>query len=180
MLKRIGGLFLISIIGGRLLRWLIFPAPIIICLPYYYKYLVLFVCIIGGLMGYFIFFIYNYYLNIYVRGKKIAYFLGGMWFIPVISTLGIIGGSLKTGFLYIKVIDLGWNEFLGGQKIYVLLKNTSIIRQNFYINNLKIYILTFFFWVIVFIFLMVYLNSLYLERDIEDVNEVILLLNSLS
>lgn len=54
ILRGIIGLLIIRIIGGRILNWLIFPFPYIICLPIYIKLLTLFVCIVGGLFGYLI------------------------------------------------------------------------------------------------------------------------------
>ena len=42
------GLLIISIFGGGSLMWLICPTPCIICLPYYLKFLTLFVVFVGG------------------------------------------------------------------------------------------------------------------------------------
>ena len=42
------GLLVISVFGGGSLIWLICPTPSIICLPYYFKFLTLFVVFIGG------------------------------------------------------------------------------------------------------------------------------------
>lgn len=63
----------IAIIGGSLLRWLLFPAPSIICLPLGLKLLTLVVCLVGGFSGYLVskvsFFFYNKSLNYYsLRG----------------------------------------------------------------------------------------------------------------
>jgi hypothetical protein len=42
------GLLIISIFGGGALLWLICPSPSVICLPYYLKFLTLFVVFVGG------------------------------------------------------------------------------------------------------------------------------------
>jgi hypothetical protein len=42
------GLLIISIFGGGSLVWLICPTPFMICLPYYLKFLTLFVVFMGG------------------------------------------------------------------------------------------------------------------------------------
>jgi hypothetical protein len=41
------GLMVIAVFGGGLMRWIIFPTPII-CLPFYLKVLVIFVSLLGG------------------------------------------------------------------------------------------------------------------------------------
>ena len=46
------GLLIMSTFGGDSLMWLICPTPSIICLPYYLKFLTLFVVLIGGWLGY--------------------------------------------------------------------------------------------------------------------------------
>ena len=42
------GLLIIPIFGGGALLWLICPTPSVICLPYYLKFLTLFVVFAGG------------------------------------------------------------------------------------------------------------------------------------
>jgi NADH-ubiquinone oxidoreductase chain 5 len=42
------GLLVMSIFGGGSLIWLICPTPSVICLPYYLRFLTLFVVILGG------------------------------------------------------------------------------------------------------------------------------------
>jgi NADH-ubiquinone oxidoreductase chain 5 len=42
------GLLIISIFGGGALIWVICPTPSIICLPYYLRFLTLFVVFLGG------------------------------------------------------------------------------------------------------------------------------------
>lgn len=75
MIKRILILVFMSIVGGSLLRWLIFPTPVIISLPFYLKSLTLLVCIKGGFIGYILsntsLFFYNKSLN---NNKLIRFF----------------------------------------------------------------------------------------------------------
>jgi len=42
------GLLVISVFGGGSLISLICPTPSVICLPYYFKFLTLFVVVLGG------------------------------------------------------------------------------------------------------------------------------------
>lgn len=149
--KSITGLLLIAIIGGSILNWLIFSSVYIICLPSYLKFLTLFVCIVGGVSGYLI-----RNVNLYFFNKSLNYYLFrfiniSMWFIPILSTIGIIKYPLTLGFKSIKSFDHGWSEFLGGQNFYYFIKNFSIINQFLQNNNLKIYLIIFVFWVFILV-----------------------------
>nr|QLY90013.1 NADH dehydrogenase subunit 5 [Phaonia perdita] len=147
MLKSMIGLMMMSIIGGSALSWLIFPTPLLIILPMNLKLLTLVVCMMGGLMGYLIskssFFLQskNYY---YVTN-----FFGSMWFMPYVVTYGMVIYSLILGKLVVKSFDQGWSEFFGGQQLYLNLKTFSNFNQILQNNNLKIYLLSFVFWVMI-------------------------------
>lgn len=155
ILKGIIGLLIISIIGGSILNWLIFPTPYIICLPIYLKQLTLFVCITGGLIGYFISNVKLYFLNKSLINYNISYFLGSIWFIPYISTYGIIKYPLHFGKIIYKSIDQGWSEYIGGQIIYNSFINISQYNQFIQNNNFKIYISVFVLWIFIIILLII-------------------------
>lgn len=162
MLRGILGLLFIRIIGGRMLSWLIFPTPLIVCLPYYLKLLTLFVCVVGGISGYLISNVSLFYFNKSLANYVSSYYFGSMWFIPYISTYGIIRYPLVVGNLVVKSFDQGWSEFWGGQNLYnklVSCSQANYILQN---NNLKIYLLVFVLWIIFLFrfFLLYYSNSL--------------------
>lgn len=149
-------LFIFSIIGGSIINWIIFSAPLIICLPFYFKYLTLFVCLLGGLIGYIISYVYIYYYNFFLYSYYYIYFLGSMWFTPVISTLGILKYPLNKGLLVVKGADFGWREIIGAQIIYYSIKSLSMYKYMLYSNNLKIYLIRFFIWIIL-LFIFMYL-----------------------
>lgn len=145
------GLLILAVIGGSFLSWLMFPSVSIICLPFYYKTLTLIVCLIGAVSGYLmanvsLFFNYKS-LSYYV----ITFFAGSIWFIPIISTLGVIKFPLNVGFSALKSFDQGWREILGGQIIYNSIKNSSSFIQILQNNSLKIYLITFILWVSILI-----------------------------
>nr|YP_010169253.1 NADH dehydrogenase subunit 5 [Sarcophaga tsinanensis]QRZ04175.1 NADH dehydrogenase subunit 5 [Sarcophaga tsinanensis] len=156
MLKSMMGLLVLSIFGGSMLSWLIFSSPLVIVLPSYLKLLTLFVCIMGGLMGYLIsnisFFFFNKALNMY----NSSYFLGSMWFMPYISTYGIMNYPLVVGKLAVKSFDQGWSEYFGGQQLYYNLVKNSQLNQMLQNNNLKVYLLSFVLWVLVMYMYMIY------------------------
>jgi NADH-ubiquinone oxidoreductase chain 5 len=42
------GLISVAVIGGRILRWVIFHTPSMVCLPFYLRFLTIFVSVLGG------------------------------------------------------------------------------------------------------------------------------------
>nr|QNV11710.1 NADH dehydrogenase subunit 5 [Suillia notata] len=149
MLKGMMGLLVMSIIGGSMLSWLIFPTPLMVCLPYYLKLLTLFVCLSGGLIGYLMSKVSFYFVNKSLSYYNYSLFCGSMWFMPYLSTYGVIGFPLKLGVDIVKSFDQGWSEFFGGQHIYQNLSNFSKISSNLQNNSLKVYLMTFVLWLIV-------------------------------
>nr|QVL29181.1 NADH dehydrogenase subunit 5 [Ceratitis pallidula] len=148
MLRGMSGLLFMSIIGGSMLSWLIFPTPYMVCLPYYLKLLTLFVCILGGLMGYLISNVSLYYVNKSLNSYLMSYYFGSMWFMPFISTYGIMNYPLLLGSIVSKSFDQGWSEFLGGQNLYSQLVKYSQYSFFMHSNNLKIYLMLFILWII--------------------------------
>nr|QUL58792.1 NADH dehydrogenase subunit 5 [Sarcophaga angarosinica] len=149
MLKSMMGLLILSIFGGSMLSWLIFPSPMLIVLPFYLKLLTLFVCIVGGLMGYLVSNVSLFFLNKALNNYNSSYFLGSMWFMPYISTYGIMSYSLIVGKLVVKSFDQGWSEYFGGQQLYYNLVKNSQLNQVLQNNNLKVYLLSFILWIVV-------------------------------
>nr|QXG19226.1 NADH dehydrogenase subunit 5 [Drosophila guanche] len=149
MLRGMLGLLFMSIIGGSLLNWLIFPYPYMICLPLYMKLLTLFVCIFGGLFGYLISVTKLYSLNKSFKLYNLSIFLGSMWFMPYISTYGMIFYPLNYGQIVVKSFDQGWSEYFGGQHLYQKLVNYSQTLFLMHNNSLKIYLMLFVFWVLI-------------------------------
>lgn len=149
------GLLVIAIWGGSMLSWLIFSSNYFILLPGYLKNLTLIVCITGGGFGYFLskvsFLFTNKSLNLYL----FSFINISIWFIPLISTLGLVKYPLSLGFKTLKSFDHGWSEFLGGQKIYQIMVYFSVLNQFLQNNNLKIYFIIFAFWVIFLVLFLV-------------------------
>nr|UOU85208.1 NADH dehydrogenase subunit 5 [Haematopota pluvialis] len=151
MLKGMMGLLIMAIIGGSMLNWLIFPTPDMICLPFELKLLTLFVCIVGGTMGYLISNVSFYFMNKSLSYYLTSTFLGSMWFMPYISTYGIIYSPLNLGNIVVKSFDQGWSEYFGGQNLYNTLTKYSKLNQIVQNNNLKIYLLVFITWIFILV-----------------------------
>nr|YP_010127605.1 NADH dehydrogenase subunit 5 [Platycheirus albimanus]QPP19861.1 NADH dehydrogenase subunit 5 [Platycheirus albimanus]UXF58171.1 NADH dehydrogenase subunit 5 [Platycheirus albimanus] len=157
MLKGMLGLMFMSIMGGSMLSWLIFNTPYTICLPFYLKFMTLFVCIVGGLMGYLISNVSLYMTNKSLNNYYISMFIGSMWFMPYISTYGVINYSLKIGMNVVKSFDQGWSEFMGSQNLYKQLVNYSQYNYILQNNNLKIYLMIFVLWIIILLMFLILL-----------------------
>nr|YP_010046602.1 NADH dehydrogenase subunit 5 [Culex fergusoni]QPJ78481.1 NADH dehydrogenase subunit 5 [Culex fergusoni] len=150
-------LMVMAIIGGSLLNWLMFFNPEMICLPFDMKMLTLIVCLLGGFSGYIMSNISLFFLNKSLFNYGVSCFAGSMWFMPMISTLGVVKLPMNLGLYSYKSFDQGWSEFFGGQMLYNQLKNYSLYIQEFQNNNLKIYLLSYLLWVIVLVVMSMFL-----------------------
>nr|YP_010710918.1 NADH dehydrogenase subunit 5 [Ochlerotatus serratus]WDA91145.1 NADH dehydrogenase subunit 5 [Ochlerotatus serratus] len=151
-------LMIMAIIGGSMLNWLMFFNPEMICLPFYLKMLTLFVCIAGGVSGYLVSNVKLFFFNKSLVFYNFSFFSGSMWFMPVISTIGVIKWPLVLGMHSYKSFDQGWSEYFGGQMLYKQLKNYSLYVQEFQNNNLKIYLLSYMLWVIILVMMTLFLK----------------------
>nr|AMN09036.1 NADH dehydrogenase subunit 5 [Pedicia sp. ZK-2016] len=156
MLRGMFGLLFMAIIGGSSLSWLIFPTVQMICLPFDLKMLTLFVCLLGGFIGYLVSSVSLGFYNKALSYYNISYFMGSMWFMPTLSTIGVVYYPLLIGFTMVKNFDQGWSEYFGGQMLYVSLSSNSSFNQVFQNNNLKIYLLSFVLWFIILLMMMVF------------------------
>ncbi|YP_009689507.1 NADH dehydrogenase subunit 5 (mitochondrion) [Anopheles cruzii] len=150
-------LMIMAIIGGSMLSWLMFFNPAMICLPLILKMLTLLVCILGGVMGYILSNVKLFFMNKSLYYYNFVCFVGSMWFMPIISTIGVINYPLKLGLYSYKSFDQGWSEFFGAQMLYFKLKSYSLYLQEFQNNNLKIYMLSYMLWFIVLLMLSMFL-----------------------
>lgn len=163
ILNRIFLLLFMRVVRGRLLRWIIFYYPYIIYLPYNLKIIVIYVRLLGGLIGFLVRNINIYRLNKFLITYNLRRFLCLMWFIPTLSTYGVRYYFLNYGQNLLKILDIGWREIYSGQGIVKIIKKYSIFYIIFQINNLKIYLFRFILWIIIYIYILfinIYLNSL--------------------
>nr|ASN66022.1 NADH dehydrogenase subunit 5 [Cicindela campestris] len=156
MLKSMMFMVLFVVFMGSTLSWLIFPSPLMICLPLWMKTLALTVSIIGMVMGYQISKFSLGWSSNSLKFYKYSYFFGFMWFLPNISTYTMNYTPLVLSFSMYKNFDQGWNEYFGAQGLYNNLKNNSIIIQFIHMNNIKIYLIMMTMWLIIlFLFMLI-------------------------
>nr|ANJ70468.1 NADH dehydrogenase subunit 5 [Hydroporus erythrocephalus] len=153
MLKSMLMMLFFVVISGSMLLWFIFPTPLIICLPMWMKFMALFVSIIGGWMGYEISKFFISWNSKTLLFYNMSYFFGYMWFLPNLSTFFINSVPLMLSFNLFKNFDQGWNEYLGGQGMYMNMKKNSISFQFFQNNSMKIYLILMVFWLMILLLL---------------------------
>lgn len=86
---------------------MIFPTPYFICLPFVYKVMALIIIFIGILIGYEFAKLRLSYNLFSLNYLFVSRFLGIMWNMPIISTLGTNYYFVSLGNLYSKLFDQG-------------------------------------------------------------------------
>nr|APX40740.1 NADH dehydrogenase subunit 5 [Smaragdina reyi] len=147
MMKGMGFLILFVIFTGSMLGWLIFKTPYFICLPFIMKMMTLIVIVSGGYLGYEASKTsLSYNLTDQLK-LSIINFLGSMWNMPIISTMGVSIFPLYSGKIYYTLSDQGWIEYYGPKSIILTLKKGSLLLQNLSVNHLKVYFLLIVMWI---------------------------------
>nr|YP_010134479.1 NADH dehydrogenase subunit 5 [Pseudonoorda nigropunctalis]QWM93969.1 NADH dehydrogenase subunit 5 [Pseudonoorda nigropunctalis] len=155
MLKSMFVLLFMSVISGSFLMWIIFSFPYMIYLPLNLKMMVIYVSLVGGLLGYLISSMSFYSVNKFLVSYNLSSFLCMMWFMPNLSTYGLNFYFLNMGQLLMKNIDMGWSEYYSGQGMFLILKKYSVFYDFFHKNNFKIYLFSFILWMMIFLFMII-------------------------
>nr|ARH11364.1 NADH dehydrogenase subunit 5 [Junonia evarete flirtea] len=154
MLKGMFLLLFMSLISGSFLSWMIFSYPYMIYLSFNMKMMVIYVSLIGMLLGYIISNMGLYSMNKFIMTYNLSIFLTMMWFLPGLSTYMMNYSFLSLGQKLLKNIDMGWGEIYKSQGIYNIIKNYSMIFYVYQLNNFKIFLFSFVLWMMIFIFML--------------------------
>nr|YP_009128141.1 NADH dehydrogenase subunit 5 [Lemyra melli]AJO26424.1 NADH dehydrogenase subunit 5 [Lemyra melli] len=146
MLKSMFILLLMSVVSGSFLSWMVFSYPYMIYLPFNLKMMVIYVSLMGGLLGYLISNMMIHSMNKFIQTYNLSSFLSLMWFMPNLSTYGLSYYFLNFGQNLLKIMDMGWSEIYGGYGMMKIVKKYSIFHGVFEMNNLKIYLFSFILW----------------------------------
>nr|AIQ80207.1 NADH dehydrogenase subunit 5 [Dendrolimus punctatus] len=157
MLKSMFVLLFMSVISGSFLSWMIFPYPYMIYLPFNMKMMVIYVSLLGGILGYLVSNMKIYSLNKFLCFYNLSNFLCLMWFMPGLSTYGISYNFLNFSQNLLKNIDFGWSEMYSGQGMVNVMKNYSIFYNILQMNNFKIYLFSFILWMLIFLMMLLIL-----------------------
>nr|AIW06258.1 NADH dehydrogenase subunit 5 [Blattodea sp. MT-2014] len=143
-------LVMMVIFGGSFFSWILFSNPKLVILPYFLKFMVIVVSLIGGFMG---FELSKLSLGNNLISMKFMFminFFGNMWFMPYLFTYGICYYPLILGYNSYKFFDCGWNEYFGGQGLFYVFMFISKLNQIWQFNNLKMFMMLFIIWFILF------------------------------
>nr|YP_009166372.1 NADH dehydrogenase subunit 5 [Jankowskia athleta]ALB36919.1 NADH dehydrogenase subunit 5 [Jankowskia athleta] len=154
MIKSMLILLFMSIISGSMLMWLIFYYPHMIYLPFNLKLMVIYVSVVGLIMGYLISNMNINSLNKHLMTYNLSSFLCLMWFMPSLSTYGVSYYFLNYGQKLLKNIDYGWSELYSGWGMFNVVKNYSTFYNIYQMNNFKIYLFSFVLWIMIFLFML--------------------------
>nr|YP_010613685.1 NADH dehydrogenase subunit 5 [Lethe chandica]WAR69329.1 NADH dehydrogenase subunit 5 [Lethe chandica] len=157
MLKSMFILLIMSLISGSFLSWLIFSYPYMIYLSFNMKMMVIYVSLLGLLMGILISNMKIYSLNKFMVTYNLSSFLTLMWFMPSLSTYGLNYYFLNFGQKLLVNIDMGWSELYSGQGMYKIIKYYSLVNYVYQKNNLKIYLYSFVLWMMIYFFMIMLL-----------------------
>nr|ACY00205.1 NADH dehydrogenase subunit 5 [Bacillus rossius] len=152
MLFGMSVLLMVSIFGGCMLSWLLFPYPYLIMMPFMMKIMVLIICFFGFWMGYFVnkFNLFDLLYNYFMYNSCL--FFGSMWFLPFFTTKSTYF-SLFFGLKLNLISDFGWFEFMGGQGLYYLLGKISLYNQIIQNNIFNFFYIIISFWFIILMFI---------------------------
>nr|WHU31457.1 NADH dehydrogenase subunit 5 [Claassenia sp. 2 YNX-2023a] len=147
MLRGMLGLTVMAVLGGSILSWVLFPSPVMVCMPFMLKTLALSVSGLGAWVGYELAKFALTYELWTLRFHFLSSFSGSMWFLPFISTYGVSNWPLRLGSLTLKLFDQGWSEYSGAQGLYSVFTRGSQLNQGWQNNDLKTYFIGFVLWV---------------------------------
>nr|YP_009753984.1 NADH dehydrogenase subunit 5 [Oeneis urda]QIT06524.1 NADH dehydrogenase subunit 5 [Oeneis urda] len=153
MLKSMFMLLFMSLVSGSFLSWMIFSYPYMVYLPFNMKMMVIYVTLIGLLLGVLISNMKLYSLNKFMMTYSLSSFLALMWFMPSLSTYGLNYYFLNFSQKLLMNIDMGWSELYSGQGMYKIIKRYSSINYIYQMNNFKIYLYSFILWMMIYIFM---------------------------
>nr|UUF68425.1 NADH dehydrogenase subunit 5 [Oreta sp.] len=154
MLKSMFVLLFMSILSGSFLSWMIFSYPYMIYLPFNLKMMVIYVSLMGGMLGYLVSNMLIYSMNKFLKFYSLSNFLCMMWFLPNLSTYCLNYFFLNFSQKMLKNIDFGWSEFYSGQGMFMVMKNYSSVFNIFQMNNFKIYLYSFMLWIFTYLLIM--------------------------
>nr|YP_010026152.1 NADH dehydrogenase subunit 5 [Ctenoplusia albostriata]QOQ36989.1 NADH dehydrogenase subunit 5 [Ctenoplusia albostriata] len=153
MLKSMFILLFMSVISGSFLSWMMFSYPYMIYLPFNMKMMVIYVSIMGAILGYLISNMKIYSMNKFMMTYNMSSFLSMMWFMPNLSTYGVSYYFLNYGQNLLKNIDMGWSELYSGYGMVLIIKKYSMLYNMFQMNNFKIYLYSFVVWMMLMLFM---------------------------
>nr|YP_010268800.1 NADH dehydrogenase subunit 5 [Halobates maculatus]UIG88115.1 NADH dehydrogenase subunit 5 [Halobates maculatus]UIG88135.1 NADH dehydrogenase subunit 5 [Halobates maculatus] len=143
-------LVMMSMFSGSLLTWIIFTTPSFLVLSTFMKLMSLFMIFLGAFIGYELSIFYYNSFSSYMVFYKTSSFLGNMWFMPSFSTYILNKNFLNISFDLNQNLEVGWGELIFSKLSFFYVVVLSKFVHFFYYNNLKIYMISFFLFSLMF------------------------------
>lgn len=142
----------LSILGGLMISWLIFPTPTTVVLPILTKTLILPTLALGAVL--IICVCLRNYKFVYNQQPHTALFIiGSMWFMPTLVTRAYSLNLLNFGFNATYKLDRGWVELVTIKWFANSANVATTALQSLQNNYLKTFLLTFLGWFSVVLFM---------------------------
>nr|ADD83049.1 NADH dehydrogenase subunit 5 [Baetis sp. PC-2010] len=138
-------LTLLSVTGGLIMSWMIFPTPSLIMLPAGAKTLILPVLALGVMISLCLWAARTSYTVTAAPGVG-SHMMGSMWFMPTLVTRGFGYKTIDLGFSATYSLDRGWVELLSVKWLVANMAQQSSELQSQQNNYLKTFMLTFLIW----------------------------------
>nr|AYE40791.1 NADH dehydrogenase subunit 5 [Daphnia magna] len=138
-------LTLISLLSGPSLMWLMFPFPSIILLPPLLKLAALSLISISTIVMLGLSQINLTQLN---EMGLVSYFIGSMWFLPVLSGQGSTWLGLNKSNYVLKILDQGWLEYYVNLLSFSTPNKINTLVMNTQHNSLKVHFMVFLMWIL--------------------------------
>nr|WGL40221.1 NADH dehydrogenase subunit 5 [Cyrestis thyodamas]WHN78787.1 NADH dehydrogenase subunit 5 [Cyrestis thyodamas] len=155
MIKSMLLLLFMSLISGSFLSWMIFSYPYMIFLSLNMKLMVVYISLLGGMLGLLVSLMNVYSMNKFLMSYNLSFFLTFMWFMPNLSTYVLNYNFLIYGQNLVKFLDMGWGEIYKSQGLFNILKYYSIIYSLYQLNNFKIYLFSFILWMMILLLMLI-------------------------
>nr|ARO34900.1 NADH dehydrogenase subunit 5 [Corynis lateralis] len=148
--KSLLGLMGLVIFSGSMIMWLIFPIPLILNLPFYFKFMPIFLILMGFILSLILYFFKKLSsMNLYLM----YFFFSSMWFLPIISTNFFSKNILFFGMNMNFFIDQGWSETFMGRGLMKFICNLSFLDLLiYYFGNMLNLFLIFIFFILFLMF----------------------------
>nr|AML26202.1 NADH dehydrogenase subunit 5 [Scolytinae sp. BMNH 1274292] len=136
MVKSMVCLVFFVIFMGSALSWFMLLTPYYIIMPFYMKVMTLLLIFLGAFIGLELVKMEYYYHLMTQKYKQLAFFLSGMWNLPILSTSGLSWLFLTYGKNLFKNNDYGWYEYYGASGLFKVIKicisNNHILSKNYF------------------------------------------------
>nr|YP_011010271.1 NADH dehydrogenase subunit 5 [Ventidius distanti]WPW46873.1 NADH dehydrogenase subunit 5 [Ventidius distanti] len=140
-----------SITSGSFMSWLIFSTPVFLVLPFFLKIFSIIMIILGLFFGY-SFSLFNMNMkSFFMETYNFSFFSASMWFMPFFSTSFMSKNFLNYSNNLNSNLELGWGEYIFSKLSFFYVVVLSKLIEFFYYNNLKIYMISFFLFLFIFI-----------------------------